>query len=63
MGMSFALLFPGVVGATILAASTLSVVVGELIGPTSLRRMLEKVGEAQDVLVGPEPSPAVEAAS
>lgn len=48
-GMSFALLFPGVVGATILAASTLGVVVGELVGPASLRRALQKAGEAQDV--------------
>jgi hypothetical protein len=53
VGMSFALLFPGVVGGTILAASTLGVVAGELIGPASLRRTLERVGEAQDAPEAP----------
>jgi hypothetical protein len=68
VGMSFALLFPGVVGATVLAASTLGVVVGELIGPASLRRTLERVGEVQDVQEesaqeAPEPESAIGAPS
>ncbi len=48
-GMSFYLLYPGVVGATILTASTLGVVAGELIGPATLRRALQRAGEAPDV--------------
>jgi hypothetical protein len=63
VGMSFALLFPGVVGATILAASTLGVVVGELIGPSSLRRALERVGEVQDAPAEPAPMSVVESPS
>jgi hypothetical protein len=59
-GMSFALLYPGAVGTTILTASTLGVVVGELIGPTTLRRALQRAGEAQDVTE--EPPPLVSAA-
>jgi hypothetical protein len=63
VGMSFALQFPGAVGGTILAASTLSVVVGELIGPASLRRVLQRVGEVPDVIEEPSAPSAVEAAS
>jgi hypothetical protein len=63
VGMSFALLFPGVVGATVLATSTLGVVVGELIGPTSLRRALERAGEVQDAPVEPAPLGVVESPS
>jgi hypothetical protein len=50
VGMSFALRFPGLVGLSVLAASTLGVVVGELIGPASLRRALQRAGEVQDVV-------------
>jgi hypothetical protein len=50
VGMSFALRFPGLVGSTVLAASTLSMVVGELIGPASLRRALQNAGEVHEVV-------------
>jgi len=63
VGMSLALRFPGVVGSVILGASTLGVVVGELIGPASLRRALQRVGEAQDVDAEPEGLATVEAPS
>ncbi len=53
VGLSFALRFPGLVGLSVLAASTLSVVVGELMGPASLRRALQKAGEVREVV--PEP--------
>ena len=53
VGLSFALRFPGLVGLSVLAASTLSVVVGELMGPASLRRALQKAGEVHEVV--PEP--------
>lgn len=55
VGLSFALAFPGTVGAVVLAASTLSVVVGELLGPASLRYALARAGELHE-------TPAVEAA-
>ena len=63
VGMSLALRFPGVVGSVILGASTLGVVVGELIGPASLRRALQRVGEAQDVDAEPEGLATVESPS
>ena len=53
VGMSFALRFPGMVGATVLAASTLGMVVGELIGPASLRRALQKAGEVHEPVAEP----------
>jgi hypothetical protein len=53
VGMSFALRFPGVVGSVILAASTLGMVVGELVGPANLRRALQNAGEAGDAVAEP----------
>jgi hypothetical protein len=60
VGMSFALRFPGVVGSTILAASTLGVVVGELIGPASLRRALQNAGELPEPVAEPVAETPVE---
>ena len=63
VGMSFALRFPGLVGLSVLAASTLGVVVGELIGPASLRRALESAGEVHEVVPEPASSEAVGASA
>jgi len=63
VGMSFALRFPGLVGLSVLAASTLGVVVGELIGPASLRRALQKAGEVQEAVSEPPRSEAVGASA
>jgi hypothetical protein len=48
VGLSFALRFPGVVGGTVLTAATLGVVVGEFLGPFSLKRALSRVGEMEE---------------
>jgi len=45
VGLSFALRFPGLVGATVLTAATLAMVLGELLGPPSLRSVLRRAGE------------------
>jgi len=45
VGLSFALHVPGVIGASVLAASSLAVVAGELIGPPSFRSALRNAGE------------------
>jgi hypothetical protein len=63
VGMSFALRFPGLVGLSVLAASTLGVVVGELIGPASLRRALQNAGEVHEVVPQPASSEAVGASA
>lgn len=52
IGLVLALRFPGMVGDTVLVAATVSAVLGEFIGPASLRRALLRVGEIQ------EPDPA-----
>jgi hypothetical protein len=51
VGLSFALRFPGLVGDSVLAAATLGIVIGEFIGPTSLRRALRKAGELDETPV------------
>jgi hypothetical protein len=51
VGLSFALRFPGLVGDAVLTAATLSIVIGEFIGPTSLRRALRKAGELDETPV------------
>jgi hypothetical protein len=58
VGLSYALRFPGVIGGTVLAASTLAVVAGEFLGPGALRRALTRVGE-----VAPPAAEAVPAAT
>ncbi|MGO8970650.1 MAG: hypothetical protein ACLQDQ_13910 [Myxococcaceae bacterium] len=63
VGLSFALGFPGVVGSTVLAASTLSVVVGELVGPASLKRALGKVGELHEAPPATAPVPSLGASA
>ena len=59
VGLSFALRFPGLVGGTVLAASTLAVVVGEFLGPATLRRALTRAGEVDATTVEPVPAAAV----
>ncbi len=63
VGVSFALRFPGLVGLSVLAASTLGVVVGELMGPASLRRALQKAGEVHEVIAEAQGSEAVGASA
>jgi hypothetical protein len=63
VGLSFALRFPGLVGLSVLAASTLGVVVGELLGPASLRRALQMAGEVPEVTPSPPASEAVGASA
>jgi hypothetical protein len=63
VGMSFAFRFPGLLGSAVLAASTLSVVVGELVGPASLRRVLQNAGEVREVVPEAETTAVVGASS
>ena len=63
VGLSFALAFPGVVGAVVLAASTLSIVVGELVGPASLRYALGRAGELHEAPGEPASEAALGATS
>jgi hypothetical protein len=63
VGLSFAVAFPGLVGSVVLAASTLSMVVGELVGPASLRRALGNAGELHETPSAPTVAAPVEAAS
>jgi Kef-type K+ transport system membrane component KefB len=48
IGLAFALRFPGVVGDTVLVVAVLSAVVGEIVGPARLRRVLIAAGELDD---------------
>jgi len=63
VGLAFAIRFPGAVGDAILATAFVVCVVGELIGPISLRRVLSGAGEIVDARVPPgsEPPAAREA--
>jgi Kef-type K+ transport system membrane component KefB len=47
LGLTFALRFPGPVGGTVLAAAALATVVGEIVGPASLRACLRRAGEVR----------------
>jgi Kef-type K+ transport system membrane component KefB len=55
IGLTFALRFPGAVGGVVLAAAAVVTVVGEIVGPASLRACLRRAGEV--------PEPAAEAPS
>jgi Kef-type K+ transport system membrane component KefB len=65
IGLTFALRFGGPVGGAVLAAAALATVVGEILGPASLRACLRRAGEvpepvtAAPVLADP-PAPRVE---
>jgi Kef-type K+ transport system membrane component KefB len=48
IALAFALRFPGVVGDTVLVVAVLSAVVGEIVGPPRLRRVLIAAGELDD---------------
>lgn len=45
IGLGFALVFPGELGDTVLAAAAVVTIAGELLGPVALRRVLRRVGE------------------
>jgi len=62
-GVSFALHFPGPVGGAVLAAASLAMVVGELVGPPSLRGVLRRVGEVPAATAETEAVGAAEAVS
>ncbi len=48
LGLAFALRFPGAIGVTVLAAAGVVMVVGEVVGPPSLRACLRRAGEVPD---------------
>jgi len=48
VGLAFALRFPGPIGGTVLAAAAVASVVGEIIGPSALRRFLRDAGEIDE---------------
>jgi Kef-type K+ transport system membrane component KefB len=53
IGLAFALRFPGVVGGTVLVVAALSAMLGEILAPAALRRMLRAAGEIEDVAAPP----------
>jgi len=57
VGLAYALRFPGPVGDTVLAAAAVTCVVGELVGPLALRRVLRGAGEIQEPLAPPSAQP------
>jgi hypothetical protein len=61
VGLSFALRFPSVVGELVLSAAAVQTVLGEMLGPASLRRALAAAGELDPgALSMPTPPPAPE---
>jgi Kef-type K+ transport system membrane component KefB len=63
VGLAFSLRFPGVVGNVILACAAVVTVVGEILGPASLRASLRRAGEVPDPAETPaNPAPTEEAA-
>lgn len=62
IGLVFAMRFPGEVGDVVLGVAAAFTAIGELVGPASLRRALERAGEIEppppssDGLSSPEPS-------
>jgi hypothetical protein len=57
IGLTFALRFPGPIGGSVLAAAALATVVGEIVGPASLRACLRRAGEvAEPVTAAPTPA-------
>jgi Kef-type K+ transport system membrane component KefB len=62
LGLTFALRFPGAIGGTVLASAALSLVVGEILGPRSLRACLRRAGEVPEdpaPVEAPGPQPEV----
>jgi Kef-type K+ transport system membrane component KefB len=55
IGLAFALRFPGAVGGAVLAAAAVVTVVGEILGPSSLRAFLRRAGEVPDAAATPLP--------
>jgi hypothetical protein len=57
VGLSFALRMPGTVGDTVLVAAVACAVVGEIIGPQSLRVALTRTGDIEPPVVEVPPTP------
>ncbi len=54
IGLAFAIRFPGPLGDTVLATAFVSCIVGEIVGPLTLRRVLRDAGEIAAVEAPPE---------
>jgi hypothetical protein len=48
VGLAFAIRFPGPVGDTVLATAFVACIVGEIVGPLALRKVLQEAGEVPD---------------
>jgi len=62
VGLAFALRFPGPLGDTVLLTAAFVTLLGEFIGPGSLRRALRNAGEIDDAVLTPMPSASREVA-
>lgn len=58
IGLAFHLRFPGLLGDTVLASAAAATLLGEFIGPPSLRAVLLRSGEISSATLTPPPSPA-----
>jgi hypothetical protein len=63
VGLAFAIRFPGPVGNAILATAFVACIVGEIVGPIALRRVLEGAGEIEARATTVDASHPVEAES
>lgn len=61
VGLAFALRFPGPLGDTVLMTAAVITLLGEFVGPGSLRRALRSAGEIDDAVLTPLPGTAKEA--
>lgn len=61
VGLAFALRFPGPLGDTVLMTAAVITLLGEFVGPGTLRRALRAAGEIDDAVLTPLPSAAKEA--
>lgn len=57
LGLAFALRFPGLIGAAVLASAGIATVVGEIIGPAVLRACLGRAGELPEDESAPASTP------
>lgn len=56
VGLAFALRFPGPLGGTVLLTAVVTTILGEFIGPASLRRALRAAGEIDEAILTPMPT-------
>lgn len=61
VGLAFALRFPGPLGDSVLLTAAIVTVLGEFVGPGSLRRALKSAGEIDEAVLTPLPSASREA--